>query len=230
MPEYILILIRSIIAFIFLLILTRLMGKKQLSQLTFFDYVVGITIGSIAATMSVDQNIKNSNGLVALLVWGVFPILLGYFGIKSRTFLRLTDGRPSVLIKDGEVLEKSMKRSKIAIDELMMQLREQGTFKLDDVQMAVLETNGQLSVLKKAELEPITPNFLGIKLKKEGAPTLLIMDGHILVENLSRLGYTNKWLLQEIRKQGAANVKDVFIAQVDAKKNLYVDLYEDKSE
>lgn len=226
-PDFILILIRSTIAFILLLVLTRIMGKKQLSQLTFFDYVVGITIGSIAATMSVDKNIQISNGIVSLAIWGIFPILLGFLGLKSRKFLQITDGRPSILIKNGEVLEESMKKNQIAIDELMMLLREKGIFKVDDIEIAILETNGELSVMKKSDLEPITPRLLGMKLTLEHAPTLLVVDGHILNKNMSTLGYSKKWLMQEIQKQGAQSLKDVFLAQVDSKGNLFVDLYQD---
>lgn len=110
MPEYVLILIRSIWAFLLLLVMTRMMGKKQLSQLTFFDYCVGITIGSIAATLSVDQNVKIFNGLISLTIWGLFPILLAFIGLKSRAFLHFTDGKPAILIKEGKVLEESMKK------------------------------------------------------------------------------------------------------------------------
>lgn len=230
MSEFVLIIIRSIVAFLLLLFLTRIMGKKQLSQLTFFDYVVGITIGSIAATMSVDQNVQISNGLVSLAIWGVFPIFLGFLGMKSRKFLRLTDGRPSILIKNGEVLEESMKKNQIAIDELMMLLREKGVFKVDDIEMAILETNGELSIMKKTDLEPITPRLLGMKVTLEQAPSLLIVDGHILFDNLSKTGYSKKWLMKEIEKQGAQSLKDVFIAQVDAKGNLFVDLYKDQKQ
>jgi len=228
MPEYVVILIRSVVAFFVLLVLTRIMGKKQLSQLTFFDYIVGITIGSIAATMSVDQNVKISNGLISLTVWGLIPILLGYLGLKSRVFTRLTDGRPSIIIREGKVLEDEMKRNQLAIEELMMQLREKGVFKLDDVEMAVFETNGELSIMKKTEADPITASLLGMKVKNEHAPTLLIVDGHILQENMSLLKLDKQWLTKEIKKQGAYDVKDVFIAQVDANKQLYVDLYQDE--
>jgi uncharacterized membrane protein YcaP (DUF421 family) len=228
-PDYVLILIRSIIAFILLLVLTRIMGKKQLSHLTFFDYVVGITIGSIAATMSVDKNIQISNGVVSLAIWGIFPIVLGFFGMKSRTFLRLTDGRPSILIKSGKVLEESMKKNQIAIDELMMLLREQGVFKIDDIEMAILETNGELSVMKKSDLEPITPRLLGMKMTLEHSPSLLIVDGHILNKNLTILGYSEQWLIKEIKKQGAQSLNEVFLAQIDSNGNLFVDLYEDSN-
>ncbi|MFC6332737.1 DUF421 domain-containing protein [Paenibacillus septentrionalis] len=227
MPEYLLILIRSIMAFFILLLLTRIMGKKQLSQLTFFDYIVGITIGSIAATMSVDQNIKISNGVISLIVWGLIPILLAYLGLKSRTFLQFTDGKPSIVIKEGQVLEEELKKNQLAIEELMMMLREQGVFKIDDVEMAIFETNGELSIMKKTEAEPLTASLLGMKINKEHAPSLLIVDGHILHENLGLLNLDKQWLTKEIKKQGAYDEKDVFIAQIDSNKQLYVDLYQD---
>lgn len=228
MPEYLLIIIRSIIAFFLLLALTRIMGKKQMSQLTFFDYIVGITIGSIAATMSVDKNIRISNGVISLIIWGSLPILLGYIGLKSRTILHLTDGTPSIIIKNGQVLEQEMKKNQLSIDELMMLLREKGVFKLDDIEMAVFETNGELSILKKTDADFITPSILGLKVKKEGAPTILIVDGHILLENLNALKLDKQWLLKEIKKQGAYDEKDVFLAQIDANKQLFVDLFRDK--
>lgn len=229
-PEYVLILIRSIVSFIVLLALTRIMGKKQLSQLTFFDYVVGITIGSIASTMSVDQNVKISNGLISLIIWGAFPLILAYLGLKSRGFQKVTDGRPAIVIKDGEVLGDVMKKNQLTIDELMMQLREKNIFKLDDVQTAVFETNGELSVMKKADLEPLTPRDIGLKITKEKAPSLLIADGQILEKNLSKLGLTEGWLLKEIKKQGATDEQDVFIAQVDSQNNLFVDLFSEQNE
>lgn len=229
MPEYVLILIRSIWAFLLLLVMTRMMGKKQLSQLTFFDYCVGITIGSIAATLSVDQNVKIFNGLISLTIWGLFPILLAFIGLKSRAFLHFTDGKPAILIKEGKVLEESMKKNQLTIDELMMLLREKSIFKVSDVEMAILETNGELSVMKKTVESPITPRLLGMAVKQEHAPTLLIVDGNILENNLSTLGYSEEWLVNEIQKQGASTIEDVFIGQIDSKGELFVDLYNDKA-
>lgn len=110
MPEFLLIIIRSIAAFILLLLLARIMGKKQISQLTFFDYVVGITIGSIAATMSVDQNVKIVNGLVSLTIWGLFPLILSYLGLKSVIFSNITDGKADIIIQNGEISDKVMKK------------------------------------------------------------------------------------------------------------------------
>lgn len=229
MPEFILILIRSIWAFMLLLLMTRIMGKKQISQLTFFDYCVGITIGSIAATMSIDQNVKISNGLVSLTIWGLFPIILAFISLKSRRFLHLTGGKPTILVKKGKILEENMKRNQLTIDELMMLLREKNVFKVADVEMAVLETNGRMSIMKKTDQSPITPRLLGMVVEQEHAPSLLIVDGNILENNLSTLGYSEEWLIGEVQKQGASNIEDVFLAQIDSKGELYVDLYNDKA-
>lgn len=228
LPELVLIFIRSVTAFILLLVMTRIMGKKQLSQLTFFDYCVGITIGSVAATMSVDQNVKMANGFISLIIWGLFPIILAYLGMKNRKFIDITDGRPAIVIKNGEVLEKSMKQNQLAIDELMMLLREKSVFKIEDVEMAVLETNGELSILKKATEQAVTPKVLGIQVEEEQAPTLLIADGALLEKNIAMLSYSKQWVLDEIKKQGASDIKDVFIAQINDKGKLYVDLYDEK--
>src|SRR5699024_3082368 len=179
MPELILILLRSIVAFLLLFIMARIMGKKQISQLTFFDYCVGITIGSIAATMSVDQNVKALNGMMSLFIWGLFPILLAYLGMKSNAFSNLTDGKAAILIENGNVLERNMKKNLMNINELMLLLREKGIFKLSDVEMAILETNGNLSVMLKTDKQPVDAHMLGIPVEQEHGPTILIMDGKV---------------------------------------------------
>jgi len=228
MPEIVLVLIRSIAAFFLLFLMARMMGKKQISQLTFFDYCVGITIGSIAATLSVDQNVKIINGLVSLIIWGFFPIILAYLGMKSIIFSKITDGKATILIRNGEVLDKNMKKSLITINELLMLLREKGTFKVSDVEMAVLETNGELSVMLKTNQQPVTAQTLGVPLEQEHGPAILIMDGKIMKKSLENLGYSKKWLIGEVQKQGAEEVRDVFLAQIDSRGSLYVDLYEDQ--
>ena len=170
MPEVVLILIRSIVAFFLLLLMTRVMGKKQISQLTFFDYCVGITIGSIAATLSIDQNVKIVNGLVSLTIWGLFPIILAYVGMKSIIFSNITDGKATILIQNGEILHKNLKKNLLTVNELLLLLREKGTFKVSDVEMAVFETNGQLSVLLKTNQQPVTPQTQEFHWKRSMVP------------------------------------------------------------
>ncbi|MBM0066787.1 YetF domain-containing protein [Alkalicoccobacillus gibsonii] len=227
MPELLLILIRSIISFILLMVMARIMGKKQISQLTFFDYCVGITIGSIAATMSVDQNVKIANGLMALLIWGLFPFILAYLSIKSMWFTKIVDGSPTILIQSGEVLDKNMKKTFLSIEELMLLLREKGTFKVSDVEMAILETNGQLSILLKSDQQPMTPHVSNVSVPPEQGPTILIMDGKLLKKGIKERGYSEEWLLKEIQNKGAMDFNQVFLAQIDSNGKVYVDLYDD---
>lgn len=226
MPELILILIRSIAAFLLLFLMTRLMGKKQISQLTFFDYCVGITIGSIAATMSVDQNVKALNGLMSLFVWGLFPILLSFIGMKFNSFSNLTDGKATTLIENGKILEKNMKKNLMNLNELMLLLREKNVFKVSDVEMAILETNGKLSVMLKTDQQPVTAQMLNIPVTQEHGPMILIMDGKMMTKSMNVMGFTAEWLQTEVKKQGAESISDVFLAQIDSKGQLYVDLYD----
>lgn len=230
MAEYTLIFIRSAGAYVILLIIARIMGKKQLSQLTFFDYIVGITIGSIASSMSVDQNIKISNGIASIIVWGGLPIFTSYLALKSRSFNRMVNGTPTILIENGKILEKNLKKTQLNLGDLLLSLREKNAFKLSDVEFAVLETNGNVSVMKKSDAEAITPKLLGLKMESERQPTHFIQDGKILDKKLKENGYTKEWLLSEIEKKGAKDASEVYAAQVDSKGNLYVDLYNDQIE
>lgn len=228
MAEYQLIFMRSLFAFIILLIICRILGKQQISQLTFFDYIVGITIGSIASSLSVDQNIKITNGLMSLIVWGGLPVIIAFLSIKSRAMAMFFAGTPMILIENGKINEKNLRKSKLTLDQLMLNLRQKNVFKLSDVELAVFETNGEVSVMKKTDQQPITPKVLGMQLEADRRPYLLIQDGKVIEKQLQQSGYTKEWLFGEIQKQGAQEFKDVFVAQVDSKGNLYVDLYDDQ--
>jgi len=227
-PEIVVIIIRSVVAFVVLLVLARIMGKKQISQMTFFDYVVGITIGSIAGAVSADQNVKLIDGLAATVVWGSFTVLIGVIALKSYRFRKAVQGEPTVLVQNGKVLEENLRKARMDATELMENLRENQVFRLADVEFAVLETNGQLSVMKKADKEPVTREDLRMKTGAKGEPRIVIMDGNVMRQTLESLGYTETWLLRKVREQGAKGFRDVFLAQVDADGNVYVDLYADR--
>jgi len=228
MPEYLLILIRSLFSFIFLLVICRILGKQQVSQLTFFDYVVGITIGSIAATLSVDQNVKLLNGIIALGVWGGISLIIALLALKSYGFEVLVGGKPTVIIENGKIQEKNLKKSKLSLEQLMLNLREKNAFRLADVELAIFETNGQVSVMKKSDSDPVTPKLLGLAVEQEKRAYIFIKDGVIQEQSLESAGYSKEWLYGEIQKQGATNFKDIYVAQMDSKGNLYVDLKNDK--
>lgn len=228
MPEYVLIIMRSIFTFIILLILARFMGKQQLSQLTFFDYIVGITIGDISASLAVDQNMKITNGLVGLVIWSLFSVLMAIISLKSFRFRKLTSGKPTVLIKGGKIQEQNLKRLRMSVDEMMPLLRAKNAFKLSDVELALMETDGQVNVMKKSDSDPVTPKVLGLQVEQEKQPQIVVLDGKLHEESLNKTPYTREWLLGEAIKQGASDFSDVFLAQIDSKGNVYIDLYQDK--
>jgi uncharacterized membrane protein YcaP (DUF421 family) len=230
MPEYLLILIRSFLSFVVLFAMTRLVGKRQIAQLSFFDYVVGISIGSIAASVSVDPNIKLMNGMVGLLVWAILPMTIFYFNLKSYKFRGLSNGSPSVVIKDGRILERNLKKERISVDELMLLLRKKNIFKLSEVEFAILETNGELSVMKKCDSQDknsrsVTSKIL--KMMKEES-RIVVKNGVVVDEVLEMNGYDRQWLLAELKKRGVQDVKDVFLAQLQEDGKLYIDFYEDQ--
>jgi len=141
--------------------------------------------------------------VMSLFIWGLFPILLAYLGMKSHTFSNLTDGKATILIENGKIIEKNLRKNLLNLNELMLLLREKNVFKISDVEMAVLETNGQLSVMLKTNKQPIHAKMLNLSVKLEHAPSILIMDGKMMSKSMEKLGYSEAWLTSEIQKQGA---------------------------
>lgn len=227
MADWLSILFRSFLFFIVLFLLTKALGKKQLTHLTFFEYVSGITIGSIAAAVSMDLESNISHGLLSLAVWTLVPLGLSFLSQKNKKVRDIVEGKGTVLIKDGKILEDNLKKEKYTIDELMTQLRQKNYFHARDVEFAVLEPSGSVSVLPKKEKQPLTAKDIDLKVQNEKEPQTVIMDGEILDEPLATLGYNRDWLKNELEKQGAAQ-ENVFFAQVDSSGNLTVDLYDDK--
>ncbi|MFD1040360.1 DUF421 domain-containing protein [Virgibacillus byunsanensis] len=222
------VLIRGIIAFTLMLTLARLMGKRQITQITYFDYIVGITIGSIAAELTFSPHVRMSNFVLGMIIWAGIPIILSKIEMKSFRFRTLLEGKSVTVIRDGNILEKNLKKEDLTIDELMVLLRQKDVFKVSDIQSAVIEKNGDISILKKKELQPLTPVDVGMVVEKEHLPFIVIIDGNVLEKSLSDGGYTKTWLLGELQKQGAEEFSDVFMAQIDSMGNVYVDLYNDK--
>ncbi|HBI04385.1 MAG TPA: hypothetical protein DDY49_10215 [Paenibacillaceae bacterium] len=213
MLDNIAIAIQAIVALTVLFTITRISGKKQLSQLNFFEYIVGITIGDLAAYVSTDLEVNLIHGYTSLFIWAGIPLLFEYLTQKSKKLRDLVDGKGSVIIRDGKIMEDNLRKSRFTSDELLQQLRLKNAFKVSDVEFAVLETNGKLSVLFKKE--------------NEKEPQTVIMDGNILYEPLAKIGLNKNWLLTELEKQGVT-VNNVFLGQVDSYGELYVDLYDDK--
>jgi len=229
MPAWAEIVLRSMGAIAALLVFTRILGKKQISQLTYFEYIVGITLGGLAGVISTDVEAHYPLGLLAMFVWFAVPLGLSFLALKSLRLRQWMEGTGRVVIQDGKVLEGNLRKERMTAEELMEHLRVRDVFRVADVEMAMLESSGELSVLRKRDKQPVTPGDLGMKLPQEQEPQTVIIDGKILDKPLANMGLNRDWLLKELDKAGVA-AKDVFLAQVDAYRQLYVDLYNDQIE
>ncbi|WP_419960177.1 YetF domain-containing protein [Psychrobacillus sp. BM2] len=217
--------LRTTISFLVLLILARLLGKKQLSQLTFFHYITGISIGSISAEIASQKETPFMDGLVALIWWTVLTLLMSYLSLKSPKIRTWIDDEPTIIIKDGEISTKSLKSSRLHMDDLLMMLREQSIFSIQDVHYAVLETNGELSVMKKVGMQEATKQDVKVPLTLPlFMPSEIISDGKIVKKNLDELDLTEDWVMKKLRKHGVDSVSDVFYAQLQTNGSLHISL------
>lgn len=227
MPGWIFIITRSIIFLLLLFITTKILGKKQISELSFFEYVAGITIGSIAGEVVTGLESNAYHGALAIIVFGLVTFFVDYFSLHSKKFRDIVEGKGTVVIKDGKILEENLKKEKYTIDEISALLRQRGIFKVADVEYAVIEPRGNLSALLKKENQPLTPKDLGMKIANEKEPQTVIMDGKIIDEALRWTGKGRGWLYTELEKLNVT-LDNVFLGQVDSYGDLTVDLYDDK--
>ena len=221
-------LFRTTISFIVLLILARLMGKKQISQLTFFHYVTGITIGSIAAEIAAQQETPFVDGIIAMIWWAMLTLLMSYIALKSKRARVILDDQPTIVIYEGKIIEEAMKKSRLHLNDLNMMLREQSIFSIKDVQYALLETNGNLSVMKKAGQEPATKKDVNAPAPEpKYLPSEIISDGKIVKKNLTELNLTEEWVYEQLKKQGIGKVEQVFYAEIQTDGSLHIDVRSD---
>lgn len=217
--------LRATLSFFALLMVARILGKKQLGQLTFFHYTTGITFGSIASEIAAQAETPFLDGLIALIWWGVLTYLMTILTIKSKRARVIVDDKPTILIQNGLILESALRKNRLHMDELTMMLREQAVFSVQDVQYALLETTGKLSVLPKPTEQPATKQDVKADVTPPTyIPTEVASDGQIIYENLVELELTEEWLMKKLKKQNVQSVTDVFFAQVQANGSLYISL------
>ena len=201
--------------------IAKIMGHKQISQLDFFDYITGITIGSIAAELATELETP-LQPLIAIAVYGIVAILLSKITTlfpKTRKFI---NGTPTILMNNGRFLRKNLKKAKLDLSEFMVMCRQQGFFNLNDIQTAVFEFNGKLSILPVSRKRPVNPDDLNLTPPVEYIQTEVIMDGRVLGENLKRMGLDGKWLQKQLAAQGYQKAGDVFLALCDENNQLTV--------
>jgi len=220
------VLTHSLAVFFLLILLTRLIGKKFLAQMTFFDFVTGIIIGTIGGAY-VTTEVEGIYVLLSPVILTILVIITGFFTLKSIPARKLIEGEPLVMVQNGKIYEKNMRKIRYNMDDLMMQLREKGIFDLGEVEFAILETHGQLSILKKSQYLPVTPRDLNISTRYKGASSEIIRDGRIVEQNLKQNNLNHEWLYNELASRNIKNIREVFLASLSTDGNLYVDLRED---
>ncbi len=230
MDETRVVILRSLIAFITLHIFARIWGKQSVGQLTFFDYLLGITVGSMAATLSVDLSSRAWPHWVALFTWTAVVVIVEFFTIHFRGFEKYALGEPCLLMMNGQIMEETMKKNRYTLSDLLSQLRDRDVFDLNDVAYAILETNGRLSVLLKPEAQPVVRRDMKLAPAEAQLPVKLVFCGVILKENLAMVNLTEKWLWDYLRSRKIRDVRDVFLLTVDSAGQPYYDLYQDHIE
>ena len=205
------VILTALLSVVALFIITKIMGHKQVAQLDFFDYVSGITIGSIGAELATELE-EPDKPLIALCVWGGASLILNLIAHKIPRMRKYINGTPTILMNSGKLYRKNLKQAKLDLSEFMLLCREQGYFDLEEIQIAVFEHNGKLSILPKAANRPATPEELGITARATHIGVELIMDGKIMGENLARIGREEKWILNNLKLKGYDRAEEVFLA------------------
>lgn len=224
MSDFLNICFRTILVLIILFFITKMMGKKQISELNFFDYVVGITIGSIAADISLDIEKNMIAGIAALFIYGFISYIISFVSIKSILARRFFIGVPTVLVEKGKIIESGLKKSKIDVNDLLMMARENGYFNLDEIDYALMEVNGNISFLPKEKEKPVTKKDMKIKCNNEGLTVNAIIDSKYMANNMKAINKDKEWLDHELKVNGYDNYDNILLATID--NNYKVTIYE----
>lgn len=214
--------IRSVVTIVVLFLLAKVMGKKQISQLNLFDYIVGITIGSVAADISLDLNKSFLDGVICMLVFGLTGALVSYVTLKSIKLRRFFTGTPSIIIENGKIIEEGLKKVKFDINDLMEELRGAGYFNIDEVAYAVMETNGKISFLPKDGDKPVTKKDMDLKIIPSSLVANIIIDGKIMMNNLKAMNKDEKWLSHELKVLGYKDLDEILLATLDSNDKIMV--------
>ena len=211
--------IRCIAAMTTLFFMTKLLGKKQVSELSLFDYVVGISIGNFASEMAINLEAEFFNSMLAIIVFGILAYFISILTTKSLKLRKFFVGTPTVLMENSKLIYKNMKKSMIDVNDLLSQAREMGYFDLSEIEFAILESNGKISFLPKGEYKNITVKDMKLKIEKQGLCANVIIDGNIMDDNLINIGKDTEWLLHELKCKGK-KVHDILLATVDINDKL----------
>lgn len=230
MTEVLYIIALSLGSIIAIFILTKLMGYREMSQMSMFDYIIGITIGSIAAEMATSLENNFVQPLTAMIVYALTALFLSWLSMKSVKARKVIEGTPLVLLKNGELYRDNLKKAKIDVTEFLMQCRVNGYFDVSKLETAILEGNGKISFLPKVSDRPVTPSDMQLSPQQDYLVANVILDGKVMRKNLEHTGNDEKWLQNQIKGQGGKKIEDVLLATCDASNQVTVFLKENKKE
>ena len=217
--EFIKVLLASLLSYAALFVCAKVVGRKQIAQLNFIDYITGITIGSIAAELATELEAP-LRPLIAMGVYALATWAMSRFGMHFMRARKFIDGTPTIILRGGKLYRDNMNKAKLDLNEFMVMCREQGYFNLADIHTAVFEYNGKLTILPVSKKRPVTPEDMKLSPEQETLSTEVIMDGRILEENLKRMGLNAAWLDKQLRTQGVHDAKAVFLGLYDAHNKL----------
>ena len=229
MNEIVYLIILSASSVVALFIVAKLLGKRQIAQLEFVDYIIGISIGSIAAEMATDVNEKPLYYyLIAIAIYFLFDIIINWIGNKAPCLKHFFKGKPLTIIYEGKINYKNLKRSKLSVNDIISLAREQGYFDILDIEYAVFENSGQLSVMPKGNLRPTVAQDFDIEIEPSGLPYYLITDGRISYSTLKELNKNKEWLMKKLNFENEKKIKNVILAIYDKEQDKIMVNYKDE--
>lgn len=213
---------RGLISLIVLFVVTKVLGKKQISQLSMFDYVIGISIGNFAAEITINTDVQLINGVAAVILFGLVAIIISKLTMKSIIIRKMVTGTPTILVEHGNFIYNNMKKTHFDINDFLEECRENGYFDVSQIEYAVLEANGKISFLPKCEYKPLTIKDMNIKTSSEGLCANIIIDGNIMKNNLKNINKDEEWLIRELKIKGYRDYKNILLATLDINDKLQI--------
>lgn len=213
---------RAIISLITLFVITKIIGKKQVSQLSLFDYVVGISIGNFAAEMTINLDSSEINGIVAVAIFGIIAFIVSFLTMKSVKIRKFFAGSPTVLVQEGKIVTKNMRKARFDVDDLLEVCRCNGFFNINEIEYALMEANGDVSFLPKVDYKPLTVKDMNLKIKQDSLVANIILDGKVMINNLKNMGKDEEWLNQQLKVLGYYTVNNIILATLDINDKLTV--------
>ena len=214
--------LKAIVIYFLALVLTKFVGRKIITKMNFFDFVMGVSMGAMITNAAIDKEARFISAVTTLIVFTILAIAIDYISTKNFLVRKIINYEPVIVIENGIIIDKNLKKLRITVNELMMKLREKDKFSLDEVEFAIMEGDGQMSVLAKADKKAVTPYDMKVKVRSSGLLKDIIIDGKIIENNLKVAEINKEWLENELKEHKIKNISEVFYAGIDSNKKLNI--------